>query len=326
MRRREFVALIGSVAATWPLAARAQSAMPVVGFMSARAPGESIDLVSAFYRGLREVGFIEGQNVIIAFRWAEGHLDRLPILAKELIDLHVAVLFAAGGSPAAFAAKTATQTIPVVFSAVIDPVGVDLVASLSRPGGNVTGMSFTAPEVVAKNTQLLMELVPGASIIAYLVNPSSSAAELYRKEAERDAAVLGITVRILHASTERDLDEDFASLTQIGADALVVPSDAFLDNHREQIAALSGRYRVPTILTIREFALTGGLLSYGPSLPDSYRRAGVYVGRILKGDKPSDLPVMQPEKYYLVINLKTARALGLTVSDKLLATADEVIE
>src|SRR5262245_24437077 len=162
MRRREFVALIGSVAATWLLAARAQSAMPVVGFMSARAPGESIDLVSAFYRGLREVGFIEGQNVIIAFRWAEGHLDRLPILAKELIDLHVAVLFAAGGSPAAFAAKTATQTIPVVFSAVIDPVGVDLVASLSRPGGNVTGMSFTAPEVVAKDTQLLKELVPGA--------------------------------------------------------------------------------------------------------------------------------------------------------------------
>jgi putative ABC transport system substrate-binding protein len=327
MRRREFVTLAGGAMVGWPLVARAQqSAMPVVGFMSARAPGESIDLVSAFQRGLREVGFIEGQNVIIAFRWAESRSDRLPILAKELIDLRVAVLFAAGGSPSAFAAKAATQTIPVVFSAVVDPVGVGLVASLNRPGGNVTGMSFTAPEVVAKNTQLLKELVPGASIIAYLVNPSSSAAELYRKEAERDAAALGITVRMLHASTERDLDEELASLTQMGAGALVVPSDSFLDNHREQIAAFSARYRVPTILSVREFALTGGLLSYGPSLPDSYRRAGVYVGRILKGDKPADLPVMQPEKYDLVINLKTAKALGLTVPDKLLATADEVIE
>jgi putative ABC transport system substrate-binding protein len=203
-----------------------QSAMPVVGFLSARAPGESMNLVSAFRQGLRAAGFIEGQNVIIAFRWAESHSDRLPTLAKELIDLRVAVLFAAGGSTAAFAAKTATQTIPVVFSAVSDPVGVGLVASLNRPGGNVTGMSFTTPEMVAKSTQLLKELVPGAGMIAYLVNPSAPSAELYRKEAERDAAALGIKIRVLNASTARDLDQDFASLTQIGAGGLVVPADS----------------------------------------------------------------------------------------------------
>ena len=327
MRRREFIQTIVGAAAAWPLAARAQqSAMPVVGFMSARAPSESVDLVSAFQQGLREAGFIEGQNALIAFRWADGHSDRLPTLAKELIDLRVAVLFAAGGSPSAFAAKAATQTIPVVFSAVVDPVGVGLVASLNRPGGNVTGMSFTALEVVAKNTQLLKELVPGVSSIAYLVNPASSSSELYRKEAEKAAAALGVTVRTLSAGTEHDLEQAFASWTQVGAGALVVPSDSFLDNHREQIAAFSARYRVPTILTVREFAQMGGLLSYGPSLPDSYRRAGVYVGRILKGDKPADLPVMQPEKYDLVINLKTAKAFGLTIPDKLLATADDLIE
>ena len=300
--------------------------MPVVGFLSARAPGESMNLVSAFRQGLREAGFIEGQNVIIAFRWAESHSDRLPTLAKELVDLRVAVLFAAGGSPSAFAAKTATQTIPVVFSAVTDPVGVGLVASLNRPGGNVTGMSFTTPEMIAKSTQLLKELVPGAGMIAYLVNPSTRSAELFRKEAERDAAALGIKVRVLNASTAHDLDEDFASLTQIGVAGLVVPADSFLDNQRDQIATLSARYRMAVILTVREFALIGGLISYGPSLPDSYRRAAIYVGRILKGDKPADLPVMQPEKYELVINLKTAKMLGLTVPDKLLATADEVIE
>jgi len=327
MRRRDFIKGIVGSATAWPLAARAQqSATPVIGFVSARAPGESAELVSAFRQGLRDAGFVEGQNVIIAFRWAESHPDRLPALAKELVDLHVAVLFAAGGSPAAFAAKTATQTIPVVFSAVSDPVGVGLVGSLNRPGGNVTGMSFTTPENVAKSTQLLRELVPGARVIAYLFNPSSPTAELYRKEAERDAAALGITVRMLDASTEHDVDEAFASLTKIGAGGLVVPADSFLDNRRELIAALSARYRIPAILSVREFVLTGGLISYGPSLPDSYRRAGVYVGRILKGDKPADLPVMQPEKYHLVINLKTAKALGVAVPDKLLATADEVVE
>jgi ABC-type uncharacterized transport system substrate-binding protein len=326
MRRRDLIAL-ASGAAFWPFAARAQqSAVPVVGFLSARALVDSMNLVSAFRQGLRDAGFIEGQNVIIAFRWAEDHSDRLPILAKELIDLRVAVLFAAGGSPAAFAAKTATQTIPVVFSAAVDPVGLGLVASLNRPGGNVTGMSFTTPEMVAKQTQLLKELVPGAAIIAYLVNPSSPGAALYRKEAESDAAALGIAIRVLNASTEHDLDEAFASLAQIGAGGLVVPPDSFLDNHGEQIVALAARYRTAAILNLREIALRGGLMSYGPSLPDSYRRAALYVGRILKGDKPADLPVMQPEKYDLVINLKTAKTLGLTVPDKLLATADEVIE
>jgi len=327
MRRRDFVKAAVVSAAAWPFAARAQQlAMPVIGFMSARGPGESMNLVSAFRRGLREAGFIEGQNVIIAFRWAEGHLDLLPTLAKELIDLRVSVLFAGGGSPSAFAAKAATQTIPVVFSAVVDPVAAGLVASLNRPGGNVTGMSFTAPEVVAKNTQLLKELVPGAGIIAYLVNPSSSGAELFRQEAERNAAALRIKARVLNASTEHDLDEDFASLTQMGAGGLVVSSDSFLDSRHEHIAALSARYRIPAILTGREFVLTGGLMSYGPSLPDSYRRAALYVGRILKGDKAADLPVMQPEKYDLVINQKTAKALGLTIPSGVLAIADEVIE
>ncbi len=327
MRRREFVTLIGAIAAARPLAARAQqAAMPVIGFLSSRAPGESASVVSTFREGLREAGFVEGQNVLIAFRWAEGRYDQLPALAAELVDLHIAVLFAAGGPPSALAAKAATQTIPVVFSAVNDPVQLGLVASLNKPGSNVTGMSLLTAETVAKSTQLLKELVPTANVMAYLVNPSNPSAQLYVKESSIAASALGITVRVLNASTDAELDEAFASLPKMEAAGLVVPAEPFFDSHREHIVALSARYAIPLISNLREYVVMGGLVSYGASLPESYRRAAIYAGRILKGDKPADLPVMQPTKYDLVINLKTAKALGLVIPPSILSVADEVIE
>jgi ABC-type uncharacterized transport system substrate-binding protein len=327
MNKREFITLLGGAAAVWPLAVRAQqSAMPVIGFLSSRSPGESAGLVLAFRQGLREAGFVEGQNASIAFRWAEGHYDRLPALAAELVELRVAVLFTAGGPPAAFAAKAATQTIPVVFSAAVDPDRIGLVASLNRPGGNVTGMSRFPSEVAAKSVQLLQELRPAAILIGYLVNPSNPAVHLYAEEASNAAKALGIAVRILNASTESDLDEAFASLARTDAGGLVVPAEPFFDSQRDRIVALAARHAVPAIYGLREYAVAGGLMSYGASLPDSYRRAGIYVGRVLKGEKPADLPVQQATKYDLVLNLKTAKALGLTVPDKLLALADEVIE
>jgi putative tryptophan/tyrosine transport system substrate-binding protein len=326
MRRREFITIISS-AAVWPLAARAQqAAMPMIGFLSSRSPGDFAGVFAAFWQGLGESGFVEGQNVVITFRWAEGHYDRLPVLAAELVDLRVAALFAAGGPPSALAAKAATRTIPIVFSAVNDPVDLGLVPSLNRPGGNITGMSFLNSELIGKSAQLLKEMVPAATAIACLVNPSSPSAELYAKEAPTMASTLGIRVPVLNASTEHDLDEAFASLGKIGADALVVPAEPFIDSQRDRIVALAARYAVPMIAGLREYVLAGGLMSYGASLPDSYRRAGIYVGRVLKGEKPSDLPVMQPTKFDLVVNLKTAKALGLTVPDRLLALADEVIE
>jgi putative ABC transport system substrate-binding protein len=327
MKRREFITLLGGAAAAWPLAARAQRpAMPVIGFLSSRSPGESASVVAAFRAGLRESGFVEGQNLVIAFRWADGRYDRLPELAADLVALRVAVLFAAGGPPSALAAKAATSTIPVVFSAVNDPVRLGVVASLSRPGGNVTGMSILTSEMVAKSAQLLKELVPAATAIAYLVNPSNPSAEIYSKEAATVASALGIRVHVLDASTEHDLDEAFASLGKLGAGGLVVPAEPFFDSQRDRIVALAARYAVPASYTFREYVVAGGLMSYGASLPDSYRRAGIYVGRVLKGEKPADLPVMQPTKFDLVLNLKTAKALGLTVPDRLLALADEVIE
>jgi putative tryptophan/tyrosine transport system substrate-binding protein len=320
------IAALGSVVAC-PLEARAQQpAILVVGFLSSRSPGDSTAVVAAFYQGLREAGFVEGQNVVIAFRWAEGHYDRLPALATDLVGLQVTALFAAGGPPSALAAQAATSTIPVVFSAVNDPVYLGLVASLNRPGGNVTGMSTFVADLGAKSVELLKELVPTAAVIAYLVNPSSPAAEIYAKEALTAARTLGIEVKVLNASTERDLGEAYASLAKLGAGGLVVPGEPFFDSHRETIVALSARYALPAIYGFREFVLAGGLMSYGTSLPDSYRRAGIYVGRILKGEKPADLPVQQPTKFELVINLKTAKALGLEIPPKVLALADEVIE
>jgi putative tryptophan/tyrosine transport system substrate-binding protein len=326
MKRRKFIALLGGAAAAWPLAARAQQpAMPVIGFLSSRSPGESAGVVAAFRDGLREGGFVEGQNLVIAFRWAEGHYDRLPGLAADLVGLRVAVLFAAGGPPSAFAAKAATSTIPVVFSAVSDALRLGLVSSLNRPGGNVTGMSFLNSEIIGKSSQL-KEMTPSAAVLAYLLNPSSPSTEIYAKEAPTVANALGIRVHLLHASTEQDLDEAFASLGKLGAGGLVVPAEPFFDSQRDRIVALAARYAVPMIANLREYVVAGGLMSYGASLPDLYRRAGIYVGRVLKGENPADLPVMQPTKFDLVLNLKTAKVLGLAVPDRLLALADEVIE
>jgi ABC-type uncharacterized transport system substrate-binding protein len=325
--RRQFISALGSAAAAWPLAARAQqTAMPVIGFLSSRSPGESAGVVAAFRQGLGESGFVEGQNLAIAFRWAEGRYDRLPALAAELVDLRVAVLFAAGGPPSAIVAKAATATIPIVFSAVSEAVSLGLVASLNRPGGNITGMNILISELAAKNIALLKELVPGAAVIAYLVNPSNPGAKLYSEAAGTAANALGIAVRVINASTERELDEAFKSLANLGAGGLAVPGEPFFESQRERIVALAAQYAVPAIYTFREYTVAGGLMSYGASLTDSYRRAASYVARILKGEKPADLPVMQPSKFDLVINLKTAKSLGLGFPQTLLATADEVIE
>jgi len=295
--------------------------------MSSRSPSESAGEVAAFRRGLAEAGFVEGQNLVIAFRWADGRYDRLPALAAELVELRVAVLFTAGGPPAALAAKAATSTIPIVFSAASDPVALGLVASINRPGGNVTGMGMLITEYAAKSAQLLKEMVPAAAMIAYLVNPSAGAVtEIYSKVAVTAASALGIQVHVLNASTEHDLDEAFASLVRLGAGGLVVQGEPFFFSQRDRIVALSARHAVAAIYNFREYVVAGGLMSYGASLPDSYRRAGIYVGRILKGERPADLPVMQPTKFDLTLNLKTAKALGLRVPDRLLAIADEVIE
>jgi putative tryptophan/tyrosine transport system substrate-binding protein len=327
MRRREFIALLGGATAVWPLVARAQQpAILIVGFLSSRSPSESAGVITAFKRGLQETGFVEGHNVVIAFRWAEGAYNRLPSLAAELVALRVAVLFAAGGQPSAIAAKAVTSTVPIVFSAVNDPDRLGLVASYNRPGGNVTGMSMFVAGTGAKSVELLNELVPTAAVVAYLVNPSNPTAEIYAKEATTAASALGIQVRVLNASTEKDLDGAFAALAELKAGGLVVIGEPFFDSLRDKIVALAAQNAVPAIYTFREYVAAGGLMSYGANMADNYHRAGIYVGRILKGEKPADLPVQLPTKYELVLNLKTANALGLTVPPALLARADEVIE
>jgi putative ABC transport system substrate-binding protein len=300
--------------------------MPLLGFLSSRSPDESAGVVEAFRQGLRETGFVEGQNLTIAFRWAEGRYDRLPALAAELVALPVAIIYSAGGPPAALAAKVATSVIPIVFAAHNDPVAMGLVASLNRPGGNITGMSLFASNLWAKNVELLKELVPAAKVMAYLINPSSPSAATYSSGAAQAAAALGIDIHVLKASTEREIDEAFASLAKLLAGGLIVPNEPFLDSRRERITALAARYAVPALYTFREYVLAGGLASYGPSLPDSYRRAALYAGRILKGEKPADLPVQVPSKFEFVLNLKTAKELGLEVPPMLLARADEVIQ
>jgi putative tryptophan/tyrosine transport system substrate-binding protein len=325
MRRREFITLLGGAVA-WPLTARAQRGIPVIGFLSSRSPGESAGVVAAFREGLREIGFVEGQNLTIAFRWAEGRYDRLPALAAELTGLRVALLFAAGGPPSALAAKAATSTIPIVFSAASDPVRLGLVASLNRPGGNITGMSTLTTSLGAKGVELLKELVPKATVIAYLVNPSNPSGELEIKEAQAVANALGIQLRVLKASTEAELDAAFAALVKLRADGLVIAGEPFFDTQREGIVGLAARHAVATSYAWRENVLAGGLMSYGNSLTESYRLAGIYAGRILKGEKPADLPVMQPTKFELVLNLKTAKVLGLTIPQSLLVRADEVIQ
>ena len=325
MKRREFLGIVGGAAA-WPLAARAQqAATPVVGFLSSRSPSESSGLIDSFRKGLRQTGSVEGQNVNIAFRWADGRYERLPALASELVELPVAVLFAAGGTPTVLAAKAATSTIPVVFLST-DPVGLGLVASLSHPGGNLTGISNLASDLPSKSTELLKQLMPGANVIAFLVNPTNPSAAAHVRQVSLAASALSVELHVINAGTSQELADAFTELAKRQIVALGVMADAFLDSQRERIVALSVQNGIAGCYPWRDYVLAGGMMSYGTNLSDSYRQAGIYVGRILRGEKPSDLPVMQPTKIELVLNLKTAKSLGITVAPTLLAIADEVIE
>ena len=327
MRRREFITLIGGAAATWPLASRAQQApIPVVGFLNGRSPGESASAEAAFRQGLKESGYVEGQNVHIAFRWAEGRNDRLSALTAGLVDIRVAVIAAAGGAGVLLAAKAATSTIPIVFVSGEDPVRLGLVASLNRPGGNATGVSMFLSEMEAKRLALLHELVPTATKIGVLVNPSSPSIDTQLQGVNSAARALGRQIQIVNATNERELDAAFASLAQRKAGALHTCASAYFTSRRDQIVAAAAQHAIPAIYDQREFPTAGGLMSYGTNLSDAYRLMGVYTGKILKGEKPTDLPVQQSTKFELVINLKTAKALGLEVSPALSARADEVIE
>jgi len=326
IRRREFITLLGG-AAGWPLAARAQQAtMPVIGFMSARSPEDSAHLVAAFRRGLGESGFVEGQNVAIEFRWAHGHYDRLPALAVELVRRQVNVLVAVGGEPSPLAAKRATSTIPLVFGIGSDPVSLGLVESFSRPGGNVTGVTLMTALMEPKRLGLLRELVPSVALVGVLLNPVFPAAARQLQELEQAAQTIGQQLVVTKASTDEELDAAFAVLAQKRIGALLVASDPYFDTRRDHIVVSAAQYRMPAIYQFREYAVAGGLLSYGISITDGYRQYGVYAASILKGTQPADLPVQQVVKFELVINMKTAKALGVSISDNLLSLADEVIE
>src|SRR5258708_5944375 len=327
MRRREFITLVGGAAAVWPLAVRAQqAAVPVVGVLSAEWPNLFSDRLRAFHDGLRETGYVEGRNLAIEYRWAEGRNDRLPALAAELVRRQVSVIVSTS-TPAVLAARTATATIPIVFFVAADPVQLGLVTSLSRPGGNLTGVVTLNVEVAAKRLELLHELVPTATIVALLVNPTSTAlAETITRELKAAARTLGLELHVLHASSEREIDTAFTTLVQLRAGALVIGADALFNSRSEQLAALTIRHRVPAIYQFREFVSAGGLRAYGSPVLDPYRPLGVYTARILKGEKPADLPVQQPTKVELVINMKTAKALRLTVPLPLLGRADHAIE
>jgi putative ABC transport system substrate-binding protein len=325
MRRREFITLLGGTAAGWPLAARAQQpAMPVVGFLHTSTAAPFLDMVGAFRKGLNEAGFIEGQNVAIEYRWAEFQYDRLPALAADLVARRVTVI-SVFGPPAALAAKAATVTIPIVFSVGVDPVDTGLVASLNRPGGNLTGVTLLTASLGAKRVGLLRELIPKADLMAVLVNTTSEGMT-QAKDVQDAAREAGLRAIVLNAATDADIDAAFATLSRQRIGGLMVGADQFFDTRRDRIVALAARHSMPTIYHRRDFVAGGGLMSYGTSIVEVYRQVGVYTGRILKGEKPADLPVLQPTKFELVINLKTARTLGLTIPQTLLVAADEVIE
>jgi putative ABC transport system substrate-binding protein len=326
MLRRDFITLLGGAATTWPLVARAeQPGMPVVGFLGTRASGDDPHLLTAFRNGLKEAGYVEGQNVAIEYRFADNQYDRLPTLAADLVRRQVAVIVANGR--AAQAAKEATATIPIAFVAGFDPVEVGLVASMNRPGGNITGVSILDVELGPKRLELLNELVPTAKIIAVLVNPTDPArAETTSKELQMAAQTLGLQLHVLYASADRDFDTVFARMVELRAGGLVIGGEPFFNSRSEQLGTLTLRHAVPAIYQLRGFAAAGGLVSYGGSLTDAYRLVGVYTGQILKGEKPADLPIQRATKVEMIMNLRTAKVLGLTVPQSLLGRADEVIE
>jgi putative ABC transport system substrate-binding protein len=328
MRRRDFITLFGGSALAWPLAARAQQpAIPVVGFLSTASPDSYAIRLRAFRQGLKDAGYVEGQNVTIEYRWAEGQNDRLPALAADLVHRQVDAIVAGGGTPSAVAAKAATAAIPIVFEVATDPVKIGFVARLDKPGGNLTGVANLNVEIGPKRLELMHELLPSVTVIAVLVNPANPALfEPFVRSLQTAASGLGLELHILNASTERELDTVFATLVQLKAGALVIGPDVFFNSHIEQIAALAIGHAVPAVYQYRPFVDAGGLLSYGSDEAETYHQVGIYAGRILKGEKPADLPVVQSTKVELIINLKTAKALGLAIPLPLLGRADEVIE
>ena len=327
IRRREFISMLGGAAAAWPRAARGQqAALPVIGFLSAGSSDAYAQYAVGFREGLKQSGYVERQNVAIEYRWAEGRYGELQPMAADLVRRQVAVILASGGPRPAVAAKAATSTIPIVFSSVDDPIKLGLVASLNRPGGNVTGMSLFRAELVAKQLELLRELVPKAQVIAVLVNPANRDSENYVSDIREAARILERQVHVLNASSTVDINAGFQALAQHDVGGLLLTADALFNNQRDRLVELVARYRLPSVSQFREFAVAGGLISYGTNVTEVYRQLGLYTGRILNGEKPADLPVVQPTKFDLVINLKTAKALGLDVPPTLLARADEVIE
>src|SRR4029077_15597876 len=326
MRRRNFITLMGS-AAILPLAARAQlSAMPVIGWLSARSPAEAASVLQAFRQGLGQVGYFEGKNITIEYRWAEGHYERLPEFAAELVRHQVAVIAATGGEPSPLAAKAATTSIPIVFTLGGDPVETGLVASLNRPGGNLTGTTIMALEMASKRLDLARQLVPNTTAIAMLINPRFPTASAEAREEQNAARSLGIAINLLKASTENEIDAAFTTIVEQKNGALIMGTDPFLLGQRDQLVQLAARHAIPTIYFLREFVEAGGLISYGPNIANGYRQTGVYTGLILNGANPADLPVVRPTQFLLYLNLKTAKTLGLQIPPRLLALADEVIE